>query len=457
MIALRSYLRPGNIVRALLGVMLVYGCALRVHEIYIIHPLDQLFSDPGRHWEHAKQTLSFSPWQLIDPPIFQMWMSLVQKWSMGGRLLTGAYQIGLSLVTPWVWYRFFRLTLRSRTLALAGWAILACLPSWIAIFGYFMTETLFLPLMGASLWQTAIAERKRTVGSFSGMVALWLVTGLTRGIALPLGGIAGCLVWIRHPHKIRTVFWSAVVTALIAVPFAIRNHEYLGLWSPVGSGWPSQIYTESGRKDINIDLSRNGASWGYGFGSPSLYTEPLAPLSHWHSRRVGTVKISIDLTRGARDWKAAYERNVVRGWARAELRMENVLLVMMGPSWPDSDPRSQVAQVANAMRWVWAPLFLVVVVLAIARPRATLKQPLLPVLIVIWFFFQASSLLAVNEGRYRKPLEGLLVAQVLVLLDSSRLSSWRPRWRRRRAPGSAPEGDVPRPTVEEPGAAGSVA
>ena len=114
---------------------------------------------------------------------------------------------------------------------------------------------------------------------------------------------------------------------------------------------------------------------------------------------------------------------------------------MLGPSWPDSDPRSRVAQIANGMRWIWAPLFLLVVILAVARPHATLKRPLLPALIVTWFFFQASSLLAVNEGRYRKPLEGLLVAQVLALLDSSRMASWRFRWPRRRAVSPAPAPD----------------
>ncbi len=414
-----SRFRHPLVVTWLLYLLIAAGSVVRFREVFLIHPLDQLYSDPGRHWEHAKQTLSPAPWQLIDPPIFQMWVSLVQKWSMGSRLLVGVYAGCLSVLTPWTWYLFFRESLRSKTLALAGWAALACLPSWIAIYGYLMTETLFLPLMGLSLWQTRVAEREKTVGRFCGMVALWVVTGLTRGIAVPLGGMAAGLVWLRHPYKIRTAACSLLVVVAMVVPFAIRNHDFLGVWSPIGTGWPSQVYTESGRKEIHLDLTRNGAYWTYGFGSPSLYTKPLAPLSNWESKRSGRVDVSIDLAKGAADWKAAYDRNVVRGWERARLRLENVIFVMLGPSWPDTDARSRVAMAANGMRWIWAPLFLGVLVMAAVRFRVTLRRPLVPVLIVVWFVFQGVSLLAVNEGRYRKPLEGLLVAEVLALLDSA--------------------------------------
>jgi hypothetical protein len=40
---------------------------------------------------------------------------------------------------------------------------------------------------------------------------------------------------------------------------------------------------------------------------------------------------------------------------------------------------------------------------------------LLPGLTLVWLVFQGLLLLSVNEGRYRKPLEGLLVAQSLVV------------------------------------------
>jgi hypothetical protein len=403
------------------------GSVARVHEGFLHNPLDQLFSDPLRHWDHARETLSAGPWAVIDPPIFQMWLSLIQKWSLEVPVLLGAYAATLSTITPWLWYRFLRDGLHSRLLALTGWAAFAWLPSWIGIYGYFMTETLLLPLLGASLWLTIRADRKCTLSSFCAMVALWTVTGLTRGIAIPLGGLACLWVWLRQPDKIRKAAWSLLVVLLMMGPFAMRNHEYFKLWSPIGTGWPVQIYAESGKKDIRLELMRGSNSWWYIFGSPSMYAKQLAPFSDWEPQRRGTVTVSIDLAKGPDDWQAAYLNNAVHGWARARLRWENVILVMLGISWPDSNPEWPVARNAIAMRWVWAPMFLLVLGWATVRWRATLARPLLPILIVTWFLFQAVSLVSVNEGRYRKPLEGLLIAELLVLLDGGGPGSSRQR------------------------------
>jgi hypothetical protein len=407
----------------LLYLAILTGSMVRVHEAFAHNPLDQLFSDPLRHWDHARETLSVGPWAVIDPPIYQMWLSLVQKWSLEVPVLVGTYAALLSTVTPWLWYRFLREGLESRLVALAGWGAFAWLPSWVGIYGYFMTETLLLTLMGASLWQTLRADRKCTLSAFCGMAALWTLTGLTRGIAIPLGGMACLWVWLRQPDKIRKAGWSLLVALLMMGPFAIRNYEYFKLWSPIGTGWPVQIYAESGKRDIRLELVRGSNSWWYVFGSPSMYAKQLAPLSDWESSRTGTVTVSIDLAKGPDDWRAAYLNNAVQGWARARLRWENIILVMFGISWPDSNPEWPVARIAVAMRWVWAPLFLLVLGWAAVRFRATCARPLLPILIVTWFLFQAVSLVSVNEGRYRKPLEGLLIAELLVLLDGE-IAAW---------------------------------
>jgi hypothetical protein len=401
----------------LLYFLVAAGSVLRVWEAFLHNPLDQLFSDPARHWEYAHQTLSWSPWAVIDPPLFQMWVSLVQKWSFGVPLLVAVYTGLLSVATPWLWYGFLRQYLRLRMLALVGWAAFALLPSWIAIFSYFMTETLFLPLLGASLWQTMRADRKLTVASFSGMVALWTLTGLTRGIAVPLGGLAGLWVWLRHPRKVRTAGASILVVVSMLAPIAIRNHHFLNLWSPLGTGWPNQIYAASGKQVIELALTSEGTVWNYEFGSPSLYAKQLAPLSDWEPKRTGRVKVSVDLVKGPVDWQSVYQNNVLHGWAGLRLRWENLVLVMLGESWPDSNFEWPVPRAAHNMRWIWAPLFLFVMGAAAFRYRTVLARPLLPMLIAAWFFFQALSLLAVNEGRYRKPLEGLLMVEVLVILD----------------------------------------
>ena len=296
----------------LLYALIIVASALRIREAFVRNPMDQLFSDPGRHWEHARQTLTPALWAIIDPPVFQMWVSLVQKWSLGMPVLIAAYSGFMSVLMPWFWYQFLRAYLRTPTLALTGWAVYAWLPSWITIYSYFMTETLFLPLMGACLWQTIRADRRRSFSSFCGMVALWTVTSMTRGIAAPLGALACLWVWLRDA-QVRTAAASLLIIALMAVPIAVRNHHSINLWSPLGSGWPSQIYTESGKRDINLDLVGDGVSWSYGFGSPSMFAKQLAPLMKWDSKRTGTAKVFIDLRKGPEDWDTAYKANVVHG------------------------------------------------------------------------------------------------------------------------------------------------
>src|ERR1035437_69804 len=117
---------------------------------------------------------------LFDPLVYQTWLSIVQRVTMGIPGLVAVYAAALSVATPWFWYRFLSETLDSKTLALAGWAALGLLPTWIGIYSYFMSETLLLPLIGLSLWMTLRAKRRLTLQTFLAMVAIWLITGLTR-------------------------------------------------------------------------------------------------------------------------------------------------------------------------------------------------------------------------------------------------------------------------------------
>lgn len=410
----------GNRLEFLLHVLIMAGCMVRVVEAFHYNPLLYLFSDPLRHWDHARGTLSGAPMVLFDPPLFQIWLSLVQKWSLGAPGLIAAYAAAMSTLTPWLWYRFLRELLSSRLLALAGWACFAWLPSWFAIFSYFMTETLFLPLMGASLWMTLRASRTRTVASFAAMVLLWTLTALTRGIAVPMAGVAGLVVWLGHPSKWRVICVSTAIALILAAPFAYRNQLVAGLWSPFGNPWLNDIYAESGKQEIQLRIKRDGMEWAYGFRSPSLSVKQFEPLTDWSPERSDVVGVDIDLRNGAEDWRAASAASRTRESDFLRLRLENLALVMAGISWPDNNDEHFMARLSMATRWVWAPLFVLLFGVAALRWRATLARPLVPALIVTWFCFQAVSLVAVNEGRYRKPLEGLLIAQALLLLDQTR-------------------------------------
>ena len=85
------------------------------------------------------------------------------------------------------------------------------MPSWSALYSYFMQETLMIPLLGAALWATWRARRKGGVAPFVVAVLLWLLAGLTRGICLPLGLVALALVWWQQGDKLRRLLAGAAL------------------------------------------------------------------------------------------------------------------------------------------------------------------------------------------------------------------------------------------------------
>lgn len=398
--------------------LILAGCALRIFNVVAHNPMDHLWSDPQRHWDHAREPVTPSPMALFDPLIYQTFVSILQRLTMGIPGLVAFYVSLLSILSPWCWYRFLREALASRTLALAGWALLALLPSWIGIFSYFMTETLFLPLLGASLWFTLRAKRKNDFPSFLALVAMWLLCGLTRPVGIPLAAVFTAFVWFGHAQKIRTAAWSAGFLALVLGPLSIRNYYFYGIWAPHGNGWINKIYAASGARVIELHFTKAGARWEYGFGSPSIDSRPFEPFSNWTSKRTGTVHVNVDFARGVQDWKKTYEASALHGAARWSLRWENIIYLFFGNSWPDNNPDYVMGRLSNVSRWIWAPLALALLVLTLCWWRTALRRPLIPVAIVIWLFVQGWMLVVPNEGRYRKPLEGLFVVYTLVLLDA---------------------------------------
>ena len=145
--------------------------------------------------------------------------------------------------------------------------------------------------------------------------------------------------------------------------------------------------------------------------------QPFAPLSDWKSSRTGTVNVAVDFTRGTQDWELALQQNALTGAARWKLRAENIAYLFQGNSWPDNNSEYFMGRLANLSRWLWFPFFTAVIVISAWKWRCCLEKPLIPLLIAAWFFFQAWLLISVNEGRYRKPVEGLLVVQACLLVE----------------------------------------
>jgi hypothetical protein len=420
--------------------LIILGALLRVWTIYTYNPVDHIFSDSQRHWEQGEDVLRNDLMSNVDPIMYQLYVGTLLKLSLNMHALVAFYTCVLALLGPWIWYRFLRELQGNKTFALAGWATLSLLPSWISIYSYFMQETLLIPLLGAALWATWRARRKGTVRYFAWMVVLWTVAGLTRGIAIPLAAVCCSALWLTQDQKLKKALVSACILLFIMGPLTYRSYQTVHHFAPHGMGHLAAIYGMSGKQEIILHVKK-GWSAGYGFGSPSMDAKIFEPFSDWVSRRKGQVLVRVDLDRGWEDWEKAYDQ-VTMSWRDALwITKENLIFLMFASSWPDNNDTRLVDWFNIHMRWLWAPALLAAMIWIFMLRRRLNRQWLLPSLILTWFIVQGVLPIAVNEGRYRKPFEGMIIAQLLALAAVSRgqarngqaydlgvdLSRWLPR------------------------------
>jgi hypothetical protein len=279
-----------------------------------------------------------------------------------------------------------------------------------------MTETLVLPLLGLSLWFTWRCLRKATLESFVWVTILWLATISTKQSLVPVAVIAMAWLWINQAGKARKAVVATLIIIAALIPAGLRVWSIIGVWAPLGYGKLNQIYMDSGNESMEIMMTRDGQQLGpWFFTSPSMRTSPLAPLSLWESRRQGVCRFNIDLDNGSRDWDMVMELQKPSLRERLEHQWENVIFLLWGSSWPDSNRDHFWERVANPSRWIWAPLLLIVLTGNGIWLWRSKKWNLMPVLTISGWLFLCGTPLGVAEGRYRKPFEGLLIANALWL------------------------------------------
>lgn len=388
----------------------------RVWYIFTYNPVNHIWSDPARHWEQGIDVLRSDLMALTDPIGYQIYVALLAKLTLKIPGLVAYFTALLSLAGPWIWYRFFRELQASKTLALAGWAVLSFLPSWIAIYSYFMQETLMLPLLGAALWATWRCRRKADVRSFVLMVFLWVAAGLTRGIAIPLAAVACTWMWLLQDQKWSKALFSSLVLLLIMGPLTYRSYQTVGHFAPHGMGHLNVIYAQSGKKVIEIASQLRGASWVHGFGSPSTGAEPFKPFSDWKTQREGKVRINVNLAKGTEDWRREADKIQMSFSDYLWITKENLIFLFFAESWPDNNLGRAVDMAGSVIRFIWAPLFVAILVGMLWHRKKFKGHWLLPAMLIAWFVVQGLIPIAINEGRYRKPYEGLAVAQVILWL-----------------------------------------
>ena len=404
-------------IRFALYVLILAGMVYHITYLNQYNPINELWSDPNRHWVQGSETLRTDPMTFTDPAGFQVYISILARLTLKNPELVVFYTFLLFIVGTWAWYRFFRELFPTKNSALLGWAVLCWLPTYGNIYGYFMQETLMLPLLGGALYATWRAMRKETVPAFVVMVILWMLAGLTRGICIPFAAVACTLIWLQQTDKMKKAIFSLVVLGIVLGPLTYRNYKMMGIFSPHGVGQMNMLYAMSGNKKIEMHYERQGAIWYFIFQSPAVESKPLLPLSDWQSSRDGSFKTQIDLDEGGRDWDKEKGRTEFGLSKYLSVTKDNLILLFFGESWPDSNRARVSGEINYQMRWIWMPLFFGVLIWSFIVWKSLGRNKLLPMLMITWLLVQGLMPIVVNEGRYRKPVEIMLVAQIIFLVS----------------------------------------
>ena len=401
--------------------LVVVGSGLRVLWAVTHPPTDFVYSDAERHLFNATHPLETNPFAAIDPPAYELWLSLIARITLGNRAALGIYAALLSLAAPFVWFLFARTVLQRKVPALWFWAALTWLPSWVGIFSYFFNETILIPFMGLSLWLTA-RERPDTPARWIGLNLSWILTCLTRIIALPIAAVAMAFAIRRVRHPVRRTLIAAVVWVCTLTPFALRSYQIIHIAAPFGLPYPHHIYWESGARDIYLHLTSpsHGTTFHYNFTAASAFDEPFHPLSNYEPRPGGRADVFVNLDLGAKDWQAAASAYAPSFSRRLHLYGENALLFLLADSWPDGHLDFVWENAAYHLHWIWVAIVLGAVVGSAIYIYRNRSLHLVPALALVSFLVPLFSNAGVMEARFRKPLEGIFILALFWLAEQWR-------------------------------------
>lgn len=412
----------------LLVLLIVAGSCFRVFIVFNHNPMDSLWGDMMRHWQNG---LRF-PRGTADPIGYQLYMFILQRLTGSNRFLIGLACSALSVLMPWTYYRAARIFGLDKVPALWVWALIAWTPSLIMIYRFIMMETLLLLLEGAALWATARYLRRGGTQAFLLFVFSWTLACLTKPTVLPLAAI--CLLWMlwKKTPSLRQIAWASALALVMLIPSSVRNYIQLGFVAPLGNSWLTRIQLRCGAKRLDLDFyTRAVPAVGYhpelakhsGEAiSPSCWIRPLEPLSDWAIRRAwgdSKVLIVVDAAYGERDWKAAYARYTPDADEWLAQWRENIILFFFAPSYPETLEPLWDTYLEYLGRWLWAPLILVIF-LGNARQFLRGTFDFIPVAVTLYTAGFALQNIVIMEGRYRKPVEPLLLLNLVWLLCSKR-------------------------------------
>ncbi len=405
-----------------LYVIIYLGLILRFCYPFFCNPLQHLWSDPARHYYNGDfSSFGKTIESIFDPPLPQLLLMLARAIFPSTPMGMATYSGLLCALAPWPWYRWAREVFATKTQALFFIAILIFLPSWIGIYGFFMDEAYLLPALGAALWLSWRAKRKKTAAALLIASCAWALT-----IALKLSAIIEAVIvipWLliyflkNNRQSLKT--YTVAIASVMLVVFscfgqALWNFRGLGtccLFPPLFNPNNRAAYLSGTKQWSETFISHGKIIWRTGFYCPnSLLLESLDPFSHWITWRKGELETIIDCDH---KFMLAIPVPHISWRERLKLFSESAIYFFFNYSWPDdlSEDLIQAAQVQ--MRWIWSLLTLSVCILAVKNKKWQ-KMPVILCLACASLYLISDSV--VIEGRYRKPWEPIAIAAFLFAL-----------------------------------------
>jgi len=413
----------------LLVIFIVAASCFRVFVCFQHNPMDYISSDMARHWHNGVYFPRGGYTGGADPIVYQVYISVLHHLTADNRLLIAFASALLSVLMPWTYYRAARNFGLRKTSALWIWALIAWTPSLFVIYHFIMMETLLLLLEGVALWMTARYLRKGNTEAFLTSIFFWTLASLTKPTVVPLAVVCFLWGWWKKSTPLRDIAIGALLAIVMLIPQAVRSKVELGFVAPFGNPWQPRLIFQSGARTTYFryyvpsselgHVKPSGVELDFAFASPSCFVRPLEPLSSWAMRRAfgnSEAHVVIDGSYGERDWKAACEsfNHDPDEWL-AQWR-ENIVLFFFAPSWPETAASEWDGHLEYRGRWIWAPLILFVLVWN-AREFARRRFDLIPVAVTLFTLVMALQNAALTEGRYRKPVEPVLLLNLVWVLS----------------------------------------
>jgi hypothetical protein len=405
--------------------LIALGVAFRFWNVIAYRsPFDTAYSDAYRHLDNARHFLDPGPMGASNPFLYQFFLWIAVKVTHEQRTPIGIIAAWQSVLYIFFWYLFAIQVTRRRITALRFVVVLSFLPTHISMFSFFMNESLLGPLLGAAFAATAAAMQRRRLGWFLLAVALWALCVLTRSVVMPISIIALSWALWRQRHKLVGAAAAVAIVALLFAYPSYRAYPILHRYTPFGDNLLQPIYFASGNHSYQVSFLGKGT---YGFASPSFYVSPFYPFYEWTTSRTGTCKFTVDPAKKGADLRETLRQQIVANRAKLpRLIAENWLIISFSHSWPDSGKDGMPAVICLWERWIWFPLFVFTFYRSIVyvRRRGIHMVPVLTALMTLGLY---ASQAGIMEGRYRKPLEPLVLLAFFWLLDAKMSRPWRPR------------------------------